>query len=125
MWKSNPHADLIESKLEEYLSTRSKLDVERDFSDHKMAAQTINEFEDVLADPHIAARDTFITWENMDGEEIKGLNTFPKFTRHPGDFWRPMPRLGQDTQYLLERAGFTEEEIDRFVANGTVKRDEN
>ncbi|QCX47128.1 L-carnitine CoA-transferase [Arcanobacterium haemolyticum] len=125
LWKSNPHADLIESKLEEYLSTRSKLDVERDFSDHKMAAQTINEFEDVLADPHIAARDTFITWENMDGEEIKGLNTFPKFTRHPGDFWRPMPRLGQDTQYLLDRAGFTEEEIDRFVANGTVKRDEN
>ncbi|QJC22287.1 L-carnitine CoA-transferase [Arcanobacterium buesumense] len=124
LWKSNPQAELIEQKLEEYLSTQSRHDVERDFSEHKMAAQAINEFEDVISDPHIKERDTFITWENGEGKTVTGLNTFPKFKNFPGEFWRPMPRLGQDTKYLLERAGFSEEDIQRFIENGTVKIDE-
>lgn len=121
LWKNSAHADLIEEKLEAYLLTQSKYDVEKDFSAHKMAAQVINEFEDVLADEHIKARETFIEWENFDGQPVQGLNTFPKFERNPGQFWRPMPPLGYDTRDLLERAGYSSDQIEALRENGTVK----
>lgn len=121
LWKDSPKADLIEQKLEEYLLTQSKYDVEKDFSAHKMAAQVINEFEDVVADPHIKQRETFIEWENAQGEKIQGPNTFPKFERNPGKFWRPMPPLGYDSRDLLKRAGYSDEQIEQLRQNQTVK----
>lgn len=79
------------------------------------------EFEDILAEDHVAARENFIEWDNADGVKVRGLNTVPKFARNPGGFWRPMPPLGGDTRDILERAGFSEEDIERFGQSGKVK----
>lgn len=121
LWLDGPKAELIEQKLDEYLATQSKYDVQRDFAAHSIAAQVVNDFDDILADEHIAARDTFIEWENAEGKTIKGLNTFPKFANNPGGFWRPMPPLGYDTEDILRRAGFSEEDVERFKASGKVR----
>ncbi|MEW6868662.1 L-carnitine CoA-transferase [Trueperella pyogenes] len=121
LWLNGPKADLIQDKLTEYLKTQNRYDVERDFSEHRIAAQVVMEFEDILAEEHVAARENFIEWENADGVKIRGLNTVPKFARNPGGFWRPMPALGADTRDILERAGFSEADIERFAQSGKVK----
>lgn len=121
LWRNGPKADLIEEKLEEYLLARSKWDVEKDFVAHKIAAQVVNEIADVVADEHVALRGNFIEWENADGVTIKGPNTFPTFAKNPGGFWRPMPGLGQDSRDVLERAGFSDDDIRRFGETGAVK----
>ncbi|MEW6919836.1 L-carnitine CoA-transferase [Trueperella pyogenes] len=121
LWLNGPKADLIQDKLTEYLRTQNRYDVERDFSEHRIAAQVVMEFEDILAEEHVAARENFIEWENADGVKVRGLNTVPKFARNPGGFWRPMPALGADTRDILERAGFSEADIERFAQSGKVK----
>lgn len=121
LWLNGPKADLIQDKLTEYLKTQNRYDVERDFSEHRIAAQVVMEFEDILAEDHVAARENFIEWENADGVKVRGLNTVPKFARNPGGFWRPMPALGADTRDILERAGFSEADIERFAQSGKVK----
>lgn len=121
LWLNGPKADLIQDKLTEYLKTQNRYDVERDFSEHRIAAQVVMEFEYILAEEHVAARENFIEWENADGVKVRGLNTVPKFARNPGGFWRPMPALGADTRDILERAGFSEADIERFAQSGKVK----
>ncbi|MDY5584874.1 MAG: L-carnitine CoA-transferase [Arcanobacterium sp.] len=121
LWLSSPKADLIQETLEEWLKTQSKWDVQKDFVAHRIAAQVVNEFGDILEADHIKQREAFIEWENAEGKTIKGLNTFPKFRRNPGSFWRPMPALGADTRDVLERAGLTEEQIQILIESGTVK----
>ncbi|WP_406709468.1 L-carnitine CoA-transferase [Trueperella pyogenes] len=121
LWLNGPKADLIQDKLTEYLKTQNRYDAERDFSEHRIAAQVVMEFEDILAEEHVAARENFIEWENADGVKVRGLNTVPKFARNPGGFWRPMPALGADTRDILERAGFSEADIERFAQSGKVK----
>ncbi|WIM08420.1 L-carnitine CoA-transferase [Trueperella bernardiae] len=120
LWLDGPKADLIQERLTEYLKTQKRYDVERDFSAHRIAAQVVMEFEDILAEDHVAKRENFIEWENADGVKVRGLNTVPKFARNPGGFWRPMPPLGGDTRDVLERAGFSEEDIERFAKSGKV-----
>lgn len=121
LWLHGPKADLIQKTLEDYLKTQSKYDVQRDFVDHRIAAQVVNEFPDIVAADHVKQRECFIEWENAEGQTVRGLNTFPKFSRNPGSFWRPMPALGEDTRDVLRRAGYSDEEIARLIELGTVK----
>lgn len=121
LWLNGPKAQLIEQKLEEYLAGLSKYDAQSDFIAHGIAAQVVNEFSDIVADEHLAMRDTFIEWENAEGNPVKGLNSFPRFARNPGGFWRPTPPLGEDTRDVLKRAGFSAEEIDRLRDAGVLK----
>ncbi|MDR2347297.1 MAG: L-carnitine CoA-transferase [Bifidobacteriaceae bacterium] len=121
LWLSSPKAELIERRLEEYLATRPVADVERDFSAHKIAAQKVMEFPDLVAEEHLAQREVWEEWETADGSVFKGLGVFPRFARHPGRTWRPMPPQGADTADVLRRAGYSDQRIAALAAAGVVK----
>ncbi|MDR1710284.1 MAG: L-carnitine CoA-transferase [Propionibacteriaceae bacterium] len=121
LWLSSPKAALIEQKLEEYLLTRNVLDVEADFSAHRIAAQKVMEFPDLVAEEHLAARGVWQNWTTGDGREFKGLGVFPKFERNPGQIWRPMPEQGEDTVDVLSKLGYAPEQIENYIATGVVK----
>lgn len=121
LWLSNPHAQEIEEHLEAYLAERSKYDVERDFAEHRIAAQVVMEFPDLVKEEHLKLRDNWLDWEMADGNTFHGLNVFPRFQQTPGKVWRPMPDLGGDTKEVLTRLGYTEEQIAELEQAGVVK----
>lgn len=122
LWLSSPKAALIEAKLEEYLATRNVVDIERDFSAHRIAAQKVMEFPDLVAEEHLTQRGVWTDWQTADGDTFKGLGVFPRFDQHPGQVWRPMPAQGYDTADVLGRAGYTPEQIAHLVEVGVVKQ---
>lgn len=122
LWLSSPKAQLIEAKLEEYLATRNVVDVEADFSAHRIAAQKVMEFPDLVAEEHLKQRGVWLDWQTADDQEFKGLGVFPRFGQHPGAIWRPMPDHGYDTSDVLARVGYSAEEIARLIEAGVVKQ---
>ncbi|MBU4214864.1 MAG: L-carnitine CoA-transferase [Actinobacteria bacterium] len=122
LWSSSSHAAQIETALEAWLATRTVAEVEADFAAHRIAAQKVMEFGDLVAEPHLEARGVWQQWPTADGGTFKGLGVFPRFDQHPGQVWRPMPDQGQDTVDVLARLGYTPDEIDRLNAAGVVKR---
>lgn len=122
LWLSSPKAELIEAKLEEYLSTRKVKDVEADFSAHRIAAMKVMEFPDLVQEEHLAERGVWQEWQTADGEQFKGLGVFPRFGQHPGQVWRPMPHQGQDSSDVLARLGYSPEEIARLIEAGVIKQ---
>ncbi len=124
LWLSNPHAKEIEEHLEAYLATRSKYDVEKDFAAHRIAAQVVMEFPDLVKEEHLKLRNDWLNWKMEDGKEFKGLGVFPKFQQTPGQVWRPMPKQGGDTRDILSKMGYSDEEINKLAADGIVKLSE-
>ena len=122
LWLSSPKARLIEQRLEEYLATRKVVDLERDFSAHRIAAQKVMEFPDLVAEQHLTERGVWLDWQTADGEQFKGLGVFPRFGEHPGQVWRPMPDQGYDTSDTLARIGYSLAEIAQLVELGVVKQ---
>jgi len=120
LWLSGPKAELIEAKLEEYLAAHTVDEVEKDFSAHRIAAQKVMEFPDLVRQEHLRERGVWQEWQTADGSPFKGLGVFPKFERNPGQVWRPMPDHGGDTSDVLARAGFASEQIAQFIQDGTV-----
>lgn len=122
LWLDGPKAELIEQKLEEYLLTKTVAEVEEDFSNCKIAANAVLEFEDIVDEPHYAAREDFIEWETIEGKKVKGPNIFPKFKKNPGQVWRPMPTLGMDTVDIMTKAGYSMEQIEELCEKGIIKK---
>lgn len=122
LWLDGPKAELIEQKLEQYLLTQSVDDVEKDFSEAKIAANKVLTFEELPTHPHYKAREAFIEWETMEGKKCKGPNIFPKFKNNPGKVWRPMPTLGMDTETILTDLGYSKEQIQELADKGLIKK---
>jgi L-carnitine CoA-transferase len=122
LWLASSKAPLIEQRLEEYLLERNVNDVEKDFAAHRIAAQKVMEFPDLVAEEHLQKREVWLDWETTDGEQFKGLNIFPRFKNNPGKVWRPMPTQGFDTSDVLSRLGYEQADIDRFIEQGIVKQ---
>ena len=121
LWLSNPHAAEIEAAFEAYCLEHSKYEIEADFAAHRIAAQVVMEFEDLVKEEHLKLRDDFMDWETEDGKTFKGLGVFPKFQQTPGQVWRPMPKQGGDTADVLTKLGYTADQIAALNESGVVK----
>jgi L-carnitine CoA-transferase len=120
LWLSSPKAQLIEQKLEEYLAAHSVAEVEADFSAHRIAAQKVNEFPDLVKDEHMQARGVWQDWTTAEDKTFHGLSVFPKFANNPGRMWRPMPPHGYDSANVLTAAGYSDEEIQALLESGVI-----
>ena len=121
LWLSMPIAPEFEKRLEKWLSERTKLELEDVLAEQGIAAQSVYEFEDMVADEHMKMRGNFSPMETKDGDTFKGLSPMPRFEQTPGQVWRPMPEQGGDTIDVLTKLGYTPEQIDELIAANVVK----
>ena len=85
-------------------------------------AGPINRPDQILADPHIAARNA-IHWEDHPTlGRIPMQNAFPKFSETPGKVRRPAPDVvGQHTaEVLAEALGMTEPKLADLRKSGVI-----
>jgi L-carnitine CoA-transferase len=122
LWLDGPKAALIEQKLEEFCLTQQARALEDELSAVGVAANAVLEFDELLAEEHVAQREAVVEWQTLDGTPVKGVGIVPKFVRNPGRIWRPMPSLGMDTEAVLREAGWTPEQIADLERAGTVRR---
>jgi crotonobetainyl-CoA:carnitine CoA-transferase CaiB-like acyl-CoA transferase len=73
----------------------------------------VNSVADVVADPHVQARENIITLEDEElGGPVRIQNVVGKFSRTPGEVTRPGPRLGEhNREVLVGQLGYSEEEL--------------
>ena len=67
-------------------------------------AGRVYDAEDMLADPHFAAREALVTVPDAELGEVTMQGVFPKLSATPGSVRRPAPlAVGQDSAEVLER----------------------
>ncbi len=75
---------------------------------------------DIAADPHYAARGMLQEVLMGDGSRMAVPGIVPKLSRTPGGHHRDAPKLGQDTDTILEKLGLTPEQIRGLKESGVV-----
>jgi crotonobetainyl-CoA:carnitine CoA-transferase CaiB-like acyl-CoA transferase len=84
-------------------------------------ASEVKTVQEAAEDGHLRERGTVRKVEDSEGEEVLVVQTPVKFSKTPGRFDQVAPDLGADTRAVLRKFGFTEEEIDDFVAASIVE----
>ena len=76
---------------------------------------------DIVADPHYQAREMILDTRLPDGTEVKMPGIVPKLSATPGQVSWQGPALGQHTDDVLRDLGFSDQDIQRFKAEGVVQ----
>src|SRR3546814_13215222 len=79
-------------------------DLEAKMIEPGVPAGRVYDAEDMLADPHFAAREALVTVEDAEFGAIRMQGVFPKLSSTPGTVRRPAPlTVGHDTSDVLKR----------------------
>jgi len=94
----------LDALIGEWTVTLTIAELEAQMIAAGVPAGRIFDAEDMLADPHFAARDALVTVPDAELGEIRMQGVFPKLSATPSSVRRPAPlTVGQDGPEILER----------------------
>ena len=94
----------LDALIGEWTATLTIAELEAKMVEAGVPAGRVFDAEDMLADPHFAARDALVTVADEELGEVTMQGVFPKLSATPGSVRRPAPlTVGQDGADVLKR----------------------
>lgn len=106
--RGTPTGDAFEEAIQHFFDEHDAAEAEKLMMDISCPCGCVLGFAEMETNPHYLARNTFIEWENIKGETIKGIAPVPRYKKHPQAIWRPCPTIGMDIDDVLADLGITD-----------------
>ncbi|QUM72940.1 CaiB/BaiF CoA transferase family protein [Sphingopyxis granuli] len=98
------HQEELDALITEWTATLTVAELEAKMIESSVPAGRIYDAEEMMADPHFAAREALVTVPDAEFGAVTMQGVFPKLSATPGSIRRPAPvAVGQDTDAVLER----------------------
>jgi formyl-CoA transferase len=98
------HQEELDALIAEWTATLTVAELEAKMIEASVPAGRIYDAEEMMADPHFAAREALVTVPDAEFGTVTMQGVFPKLSATPGSIRRPAPvAVGQDTEAVLER----------------------
>jgi formyl-CoA transferase len=110
----------IDAAIGAWTAERDIVDVLKVLDTAGVPAGRIYNVADIAADPHYQARGMIDTINMDDGTALSVPGIVPKLSRTPGGHRRNAPRIGQDTDAVLQEMGLNAEQIQALREQGIV-----
>ena len=107
--------------MNEALATRTKAEWIETFDAAGVPVGPVNSIGEALSHPQALARGMVVDLVHPQAGATKALGCPVHFSATPTSVTRPAPMLGEHTREVLAEAGYSDAEIDAFVAEGVVE----
>jgi formyl-CoA transferase len=98
------HQEELDALIAAWTATLTVAELEAKMIESSVPAGRIYDAEEMMADPHFAAREALVTVPDAEFGTVIMQGVFPKLSATPGSIRRPAPvAVGQDTDAVLER----------------------
>jgi crotonobetainyl-CoA:carnitine CoA-transferase CaiB-like acyl-CoA transferase len=114
------HVEEIDAAVAAWIAERDRDEVLAGFTAADAAIAPIYDASDIVADPHLSARDSLTAIADPDLGRIVMTNVVSRLSETPGEIRTTGGRHGVDTDAVLAELGVTDEEIARLRAEGVV-----
>lgn len=112
------HMDEIVDRLGAFVAQHDAREAIDIFQSHDAVAAMVYDVDDILADPHIAARGDIV---GVEGDDTKVVGPVPKLDKTPGRLrWLGRGELGADSRAVLEELGYDAGQIDALADTGII-----
>jgi crotonobetainyl-CoA:carnitine CoA-transferase CaiB-like acyl-CoA transferase len=81
----------------------------------------MNTLDEVEADPQVRARKMIVELDTPEGRKVKQVGISVKLSETPGSIRSLAPTLGQHTEEVMHGLGYSDEQIEKWRADGSVK----
>ena len=113
--------DALTGAMSDVLATRNRAEWLAAFDAAGVPAGPVQTIGEALTHPQTLARSMVVDLEHPEAGPTKALGCPLHFSATPTRVGRPAPMLGEHTREVLRGHGYEEREIDRLVADGTVR----
>jgi len=110
----------IDAAIGAWTGARDKVDALKILDDHDVPSGAIYSVADIAHDAQYRARDMILNITTRDGTAVDVPGIVPKLSATPGGIRSTAPRLGEDTQAVLQRVGLKPETIADLRAKGVI-----
>ena len=110
----------IDAAIEAWTQAQSVTEVLARLGAVNVPAGKVYTAQDIAEDPHYQARDMILRQTTRDGHELDVPGIVPKLMGTPGSVRSSAPRLGDDTDAVLNELGFSDEDIAALRARKVV-----
>jgi crotonobetainyl-CoA:carnitine CoA-transferase CaiB-like acyl-CoA transferase len=114
------HRAVLAGELNRTLSTMDTSDWVELLLAAGVPAGPIRDYQQACADPHTQARDMVVELDHPTEGRIRSLGIPVKLSETQGSIRRPPPSLGEHTDEILARAGYSPAEIESLRVQGVV-----
>ena len=81
----------------------------------------MNTLDEVEADPQVQARKMIVELDTPEGRKVKQVGISVKLSETPGSIRSLAPTLGQHTEEIMHGLGYSDAQIEKWRADGSVK----
>ncbi|USX25258.1 CoA transferase [Oxalobacteraceae bacterium OTU3CINTB1] len=110
----------LDAAIGAWTATRLVADVLAVLGQAGVPAGKVYDARDIAEDPHYRARDMILSQTTRDGYELEVPGIVPKLLGTPGSVRSAAPRLGEDTDAVLQELGLTEQDVAVLRGKGVV-----
>jgi len=110
----------IDGAISAWTSARDKAEALKILDEHDVPSGAIYSIADIAADAQYRAREMILNIITRDGYKVDVPGIVPKLSATPGGIRSTAPRLGEDTEAVLQRAGVKAETIADLRAKGVI-----
>ena len=110
----------IDGAIAAWTGARDKADALKILDRHDVPSGAIYSIADIAADAQYRAREMILNITTRDGYNVDVPGIVPKLSATPGGIRNTAPRLGEDTEAVLQRAGLKAETIADLRAKGVI-----
>jgi len=111
----------VDAAIEAWTQPRTVSEVLVLLDEAKVPVGRIYTARDIAEDPHYRAREMILTQRTRDGNEVEVPGIVPKLSLTPGAVRHAAPRLGEDTDAVLQELGRSPAEIAALRERGLVR----
>jgi crotonobetainyl-CoA:carnitine CoA-transferase CaiB-like acyl-CoA transferase len=110
-----------EAPIAAFIAARDSADVLAIFEKAEITAAPVYDIDQLIADPHVAAREILVELPDADLGHVAHHAVVPRLAATPGAIRTPAPRLGEHTAEVLRALGRSEAAIAALAEAGAVK----
>jgi CoA:oxalate CoA-transferase len=107
--------------LDEAFSKKTRAEWQQIFRENKMRCDSCLTYQEVCEHPQLEANDIIFSTQHPTRGEIKMLGLPVKLKKTPGRPQGPSPMLGQHTEEILRKLGYSAEDISQMEAEKVIK----
>jgi crotonobetainyl-CoA:carnitine CoA-transferase CaiB-like acyl-CoA transferase len=114
------HMPALITIIDKWISEHSQDEVLEAADAHDVVIGPIYEANDVMHDAHLKARNNIIAIQDSGGRSLLMPNVLPRSSGIEASVNRLGPRIGADTDEILQQLGFSPDDIQALSASGVI-----
>lgn len=113
---------VLDEIVGEFIGRMTRAECIEFFAAAAVTVAPVYDISDIAGDPHFQDREIVVELPDDETGSIPVHNISPRLSGTPGNFRRPAPCLGKDTDEILGELGYDRAKIAALEADGVVKR---